>query len=215
MGYGRLTVHPQLTHQQLMTIFGGAVVIFGVLLLGAYLLQRSMGKGLILEEAKPEKVRLKDEAAITLVTVKGVLTQVRAEQKVTQEKLAAAERRAEENARKFELLSREIDFGLMIFDSEGYIAFSNPQVRKVLAVDTWSRRRYAEIFHDMPALIEIIAAGFETCTEARKKVFEFQGWGESKTAVEVAVLPARDRAGRLEFVACIFREMPPPPSPEA
>ena len=108
------------------------------------------------DEPKPAKVRVEDEAAFTLATVKAVITQLKADQKATQEKLVAAERRAEENARKFELLAREIDYGLMIFDAEGFITFSNPLVRKVLAVDTWSRRRYGEIFHDIPDLSKLI-----------------------------------------------------------
>jgi PAS domain-containing protein len=204
-------MNPHLNSQHLILLFGGAVLVFGVLLLGVYLLQKSIGRTLKPEEPKPEKLRVKDEAAFTLATVKEVITQLKAEQKVTQEKLAVAERRAEENTRKFDLLGREINFGLIIFDAEGFITFSNPQVRKVLAVDTWSRRRYVEIFHDMPALTETIAACFETGTEARKKIFEFQGWSESKTDVEVSVLPTRDRVGNLEIVACVFREVTPLP----
>ena len=36
----------------------------------------------------------------------------------------------------------------MVFDPEGFIAFSNPLVRQQLAIDTWSRRRFTEILHD-------------------------------------------------------------------
>ena len=98
---------------------------------------------------------MEDEAAFTLATVKAVVTQLKTEQKTMQEKLGAAERRADENARQFELLAREIHQGLIIFDPQGYIAFSNPLVRTMLAMDTWSRRRYAEIFNDIPAVIRI------------------------------------------------------------
>jgi PAS domain-containing protein len=198
--------------QNLVLIFGGAVVCFGVLLLGAYLFQKSLRRSFKPEEPKPDKLRVGDEAAFALGTVKGVITQLKAEQKDTQEKLVAAERRADENARKFDLLAREIDFGLMIFDAEGFITFSNPQVRKFIAVDTWSRRRYAEIFHDMPALVEVIAQCFETGTEARKNVFAFQGWGEGNKQVELSALPSRDRVGTIEMVACVFRELAPPPN---
>lgn len=204
-------MHPHLTPLHLIWLFGGAAVIAGVLLLGAYLFQKSLRRSFRPEEVKPEKVRAESDAAFTLATVKGVMAQLKAEQQSAREKLAAAERLAAENARKFDLLAREIDFGLMIFDAEGYITFSNPQVRKFIAVDTWSRRRYAEIFHDMPGFVEVIAGCFETGTEARRKVFEFQGWADRKTSVEVAVLPTRDPVGTLEIVACVFREVVPPP----
>ena len=93
-------------------------------------------------------MRVEDEAAFTLATIRAVVTQLKTDQKTMQEKLVVAERSAEENARKFELLAREIDLGLMIFDAQGYITFSESPVRKLLGVDTWSRRRYGEIFHD-------------------------------------------------------------------
>ncbi len=202
-------MHPHLSPLHLILILGGAVVGFGILFLGAYLLQRSFNRTFRPEKEKPERTRVGDDAIFASAAVKGVITQLKEEQKTTQEKLAAAERRAEENARKFDLLAREIGFGLMLFDAEGFITFSNPQVRKFIAVDTWSRRRYAEIFHDMPAFTEVIGACYEKGTEARKKVFDFQGWGEAKSAVEVNVLPNRDRAGNMEVVACVFHELPP------
>jgi len=197
-----------------MCLVGGAVFVISVVLLGVYLLQKSISRTIKSDEPKPVRVRVEDEAAFTLATVKAVITQLKTEQKATLEKLVVAERRAEENARKFELLAREIDFGLMIFDAEGFITFSNPLVRKILAVDTWSRRRYGEIFHDNPALSKLIGECFETGTEIRKKTIEFQGWDESKRQVEVSVLQTRDRSGAMEVVACLFRELAPP-APEA
>ena len=170
VGNGRLKMNPHYNSQHLMLLFGGAVLVICVLILGVYLLQKSINRTLKPDEPKPAKVRVEDEAAFTLATVKAVITQLKAEQKATQEKLLAAERRAEENTRKFDLLAREIDYGLMIFDAEGFITFSNPLVRKLLAVDTWSRRRYGEIFHDVPALSNLIGECVETGAETRKKI---------------------------------------------
>jgi PAS domain-containing protein len=172
--------------------------------------QKSLGRTLNPEVSKPDKVRVEDEAAFTLATVEAVMAQLKADQKATQEKLVVAERRAEENARKFELLAREIDYGLMIFDAEGFITFSNPLVRRLLAVDTWSRRRYGEIFHDIPDLSKLIGECVETGTETRKKIIEFQGSDGSTRRVEVSVLTTRDRSGAMEVVACVFRELAPP-----
>jgi hypothetical protein len=155
-------MHPQFNSQQLILLLGGAVLVITFLLLGVYFLQKYISRTLKGDDLKPAKVRVQDEAAFTLATIKAVITQLKTDQKVTQEKLVVAERRAEENARKFELLAREVDFGLMIFDAEGFITFSNPLVRKILAVDTWSRRRYGEIFHDLPVLSKLIAECFDT-----------------------------------------------------
>jgi PAS domain-containing protein len=202
-------MHPHFNPQTLILLFGGGVLVVCVLTMGVYLLQKSLGRGLKSHEPKPKRLRLDDEATFTLATVKGVVTELKTEQKAMQEKLIAAERRADENTRKFEVLAREFEHGLMILDAQGFVSFSNPLVRKVLAVDTWSRRRYAEIFHDIPALSEIIGACFETGTEVRKKTIKFQGSDGSKRRVDVSVLPTRDRSGAVEFVACVFREVAP------
>jgi len=192
-----------------MLLIGVAVAVISVVFLRVYMLQKSLSRTLKPEESKLPKVRVEDEAAFTLATVKAVIAQLKAEQKTTQEKLVVAERRAEENARKFELLAREIDDGLMIFDAEGFITFSNPPVRRILAVDTWSRRRYGEIFHDIPDLSKLIGECVETGTETRKRTIEFQGSDGSTRRVEVSVLTTRDPFGAMEVVACVFREVAP------
>jgi PAS domain-containing protein len=203
-----------LTPQNLILLVGGAVLFGGILTLGVHLLQRSFSRGLKTDKARHAKVRLEDEAAFTLATIKAVVTQLKADQKATQEKLVVAERQAEEKARQFEILAREIDLGLISFDAQGYISFSNPLVREMLGIDTWSRRRYPEIFHDIPAVSALIGNGFETGTEVRKKPIEFQGLDGSKRRVEVSVLPTQDRSGARESVVCVFREVTLP-SPKA
>ncbi|HMD86116.1 MAG TPA: hypothetical protein VKO18_15590 [Terriglobia bacterium] len=199
-----------LSPQSLILLVGGALLFGSALTLGVYLLQRSFNRTLKPNKPRRAKVRVEDEAAFTLATIRAVVTQLKTEQKVTQEKLVVAERRAEENARKFELLAREIDYGLMVFDAEGFISFSNPLVRKLLALDTWSRRRYAEIFNDIAPLSELIGACFATGTEVRKKTVEFQGSDGSNRRLEVSILQTRDRSGAMEVVACVFRELTPP-----
>ena len=201
---------PPFNSQQLILLFGGAVLVISALLLVVYLLQKSIGRTRKSGDPKPPRVRVEDEAAFTLATVNAVITQLKAEQKSTQEKLIAAERRAEENARKFELLAREIDFGLMVFDAEGFIGFSNPLARRFLGVDTWSRRRYGEIFHDIPDLVLIIGDCFEAGTEARKRSIELSGTDGSKRWVDVSVFPSRDRSGAMDVVACVVRESASP-----
>ena len=202
-------MHPHFNPQQMILVFGGAVLLICVLVIAVYLLQKSLGRSLNPQEAKPPRLRVEDQAAFTLVTMKGIVAQLKTEQRATQDKLLAAERRADENARKFELLAREIDYGLLIFDAQGFITFSNPLVRKLLGVDTWSRRRYGEIFHDIPDLSNLIGECVKTGTETRKKTVEFQGSDGSTRRIEVSVLTTHDPFGAMEVVACVFREVAP------
>ncbi|MFZ0964701.1 MAG: hypothetical protein WAO35_27910 [Terriglobia bacterium] len=56
------------------------------------------------DEPKPAKVRREDEASFIFATVRGAFALLKTDRKARQGKLAAAERRADESARKFELL---------------------------------------------------------------------------------------------------------------
>jgi PAS domain-containing protein len=194
-----------LTPQNLILLMGGVALIGTLLILAVYLLQRSFGRDLKADKPKPQKVRVEDEAAFTLTTIKSVVTQLKTDQQALQEQIIAAVRRAQENARKFELVARELEHGLIVFDVAGYVSFSNPLARKMLIVDTWSRRRYTEIFREIPALSDLIGSCFETGTEVRRNPIEFQIPDGSKRRVEASVLPIRDQSGAMESVTCIFR----------
>jgi PAS domain-containing protein len=196
-----------LSPQSLLLLIGGAALVGTVLTLSVFLLQRSFSRPLRNDMPRRAKIRVEDEGAFALTTIKSVVTQLKSDQKTLQDELAVAERRAEENARKFELIAREIDLGVIVFNAQGYISFSNPLVRKMLVVDTWSRRRYAEIFNDMPALADLIGKCFESVAETRNKSIKFSVPDGSERQVEASVLPTRDRSGTMESVICIFREL--------
>jgi len=196
-----------LSPQNLILLIGGAALVGTVLTVAVFLLQKSFSRNLKSGKPRPQKIRVEDEAAFTLATIKSVVTQLKTEQKSLQDKLAEAERSAEENGRKFELIAREIEDGLIVFDAQGFISFSNPLVRKMLAVDTWSRRRYTEIFQNTPMVSELIGNCFAGGTEVRKKRVEVEVPNRGKRLVEVSALPTRDRSGAMESVTCIFREV--------
>jgi PAS domain-containing protein len=202
-------MHPQFGMQHLMVLLGGAVMALIVVLLAVYLLHKSLSRTLTTGKSGTPNVRFQDETAFTLTTLKAVVTQLKADLTAIQEKLIEAERSAEQSHRRFELVAREFEHGLMIFDAQGFITFSNPITRKILGVDTWSRRRYAEIFSELPALSELIGKAVHAGTEDRNSLFEFQGSDGNKRRIEVSVLPSRDRTGAMESVVCIFRFTPP------
>jgi PAS domain-containing protein len=200
-------MHPHLNTQQLIMLFGGSVFVFCTVLLGVYAIQKAVRNTQTSDEPKKPKVRIKDEAALADAAMKAVITQLKAEQVAAQEKLVGAERRADENARKFDLLAREIDQGVMVFDGKGFITSTNALVRKVLAVDTWSRRRYSDVFHEIPKLSELLAAGLDTGTELRNQRVEFQAWDGATRTIDISIFPVRDRVGNIETVVCLFREV--------
>jgi PAS domain-containing protein len=203
-----------LSTQNLLLLVGGAALIGTFLTLAVFLLQKSFGRTSKTDKPRPPRITVEDEAAFTLTTIKSVVTQLKTNQNELEEKLLAAERRADENARKFELISREVDYGLIVFDVQGYVSFSNPLVCTMLNVDTWSRRRYLEIFKDTPPLSELVGSCFEAGIEARQNPVEVQISDGTRRGVAASILPTRNSSGALEYVLCIFREVKSP-APEA
>ncbi len=201
-----------LSPQTLVFLLGVVAGTGAILCLAVFLLQKTLGRKSKSDNPKPLKIRPEDEAAFTLTTIKSVVTQLKAEQKTLQEQLAAAERNAEATTRKLELLAREIEQGLIVFDAQGYIALSNPQARKMLAVDTWSRRRYSEIFEGIEGLPDLVQHCGDDGTERGEISIAVQNQDGTSRQIQAIALPSRDRMGALESVICVFREVISPPA---
>ena len=201
-----------LSPQTLVFLIGVVACVGAVLSIAVFLLQKALGRKSKDEKPRPLNIRPDDEAAFTLTAIKSVVTQLKADQKALQEQLAVAERNAEATARKLELLAREIEQGMIVFDAQGYIALSNPQVRKMLAVDTWSRRRYTEIFQEISGLSDLVQRCFEEGTERSEKSIAVQHPDGTTRRIQATALPGRDRMGAVESVICVFREVNPPPA---
>jgi len=206
-------MHHSLSPKTMIFLLGVVLCIGVVLTLAVCVLQRALGRKMEPDKPQPLKIQPGDEAAFTLSAIKSVVTQLKADQNTLREQLAVAERNAEERSRKLELLVRETADGVIIFDAQGYVTLSNPQVRTLLAVDTWSRRRYPEIFQNHPTLAKLVGNCFENGIEVREKTVEIQMQDNDARQLQISALPTRDRMGALESVVCIVRQVNPMPPP--
>jgi PAS domain-containing protein len=184
-----------------------AIVVAGIMILAIYLLHNSIRQTLKPDDLKPGRVRVDDETAFTIATMQAVITELKAAERMTQEKLSRAEQRADQNARKTDLIAREIDQAMIIFDGLGFLAHASARVREVLAIDTWSRRRYPAVLEFAPKLVAMVEACLATGAETRSATVEFQGPDNAARKILVSVLPVRDRSGTTEAVVCLFREV--------
>jgi PAS domain-containing protein len=195
-----------LSFHQLTFFVGLAVLVAAVLIVAFYALHKSFRRTLKPDDFKAAPVRAENETAFTLATMQAVIAQLKAEQKATQAKLAVAEQRADESTRKIALIAQEMDQGLMIIDSQGFLIQANAPARALLGPDAWARRRYAELFQSIPRLAELVRTCLETGAETRKETVEHQAGDESPRATTVSVLPIRDRNGSTEAVVCLLGE---------
>ena len=114
------------------------------------------------EEGKAPTLRTENSQAFVLATLQGLIADLRADQKKTQDLLRASELRAEESARKAELLAREIEEGLLIFDGQGFISLANPAAHTLLGIDVWSRRRFQDLLGAGSGLARRVETGPKT-----------------------------------------------------
>jgi PAS domain-containing protein len=198
-----------LSPQSVTLLIGGAALIGTIMILAIYLLQKSFGRSQTPDRAKPSALKVEDEAAFTLNTIKSVVTQLKTEQQNLQEALRSAERHAASSTRHVKVIAGEIEQGLIIFDPQGYISFSNARVRTMLAIDTWSRRRYAEIFKDISPVPSLIAECLEKGAEVRANVVELPVQDGDNRRIEVSILPSRNSSGGIDSVVCLFSEVTP------
>ena len=177
----------------------------GILLLALYLLHKWMRQTLKPDDLQPGRVRVDDETAFPIAAMQAVIMQLKAAEKATLEKLTRAEQRADQNARQTELIAREIDQAMVIFEGTGFMAHASARVRDLLGIDTWSHRRYTEVFEGFPKLVEMVEGCRSAGAEFRNATVEFQNRDDTPKEIVVSVLPVRDRAGATEAVVCLFR----------
>jgi PAS domain-containing protein len=189
---------------QLTLLIAGAVVGAALLAGAIYAVHRSIRGSLKLETIAAPRVRAENEEAFTLAAMQGVIAQLRSEQKSAQEKLLAAEREADELARRLEVIVREMDQAVLIFNKQGFASGANPRARDVLGPDAWSHRRYPEMLAHLPKVAEWVGACLASGSEARKETAEFEP-SEGQRPVRVSVLPLRNKSGAVDGAVCLIR----------
>ena len=121
---------PHLT--QIMLLVAVSLAGAGILLLALYLLHKWMRQTLKPDDLQPGRVRVDDETAFPIAAMQAVIMQLKAAEKATLEKLTRAEQRADQNARQTELIAREIDQAMVIFEGTGFMAHASARVRDLL-----------------------------------------------------------------------------------
>ena len=197
-----------LTFFQLTLLAGIGIGVGTVLILLVYMFHKKVRRQLQREEGKAPTPRTENSQAFVLATLQGLIADLRADQKKTQDLLRASELRAEESARKAELLVREIEEGLLIFDGQGFIGLANPAAHTLLGIDVWSRRR----FQDLLGAGSDLARRVETCLEngvvTRGEPVEYQSpRGEAlQLLVTVVPLTRQSTAGEEIYgVVCLVK----------
>ena len=139
-------MNPQLNAQQVVIVLGTALVIGGVLILILFGLLRSMRRQRKELKMSPVPARAKDESAFLIGSLQGLVAKLRAREKELEGMLRDVEQRAEVSTRTLEIVLRSASQGMMVFDPAGILSMANPTAKNMLNKDTWSRRRYSDIF---------------------------------------------------------------------
>jgi len=192
---------------QLTILVGGAIVLAGLLILLIYMLHKAFQRQRSEADLKPASPRAANEAAFALATVQSVIAGLKAREKELTRQLREAEQRAEAAARTLESLGREIPLGLVVFSRDGFLTLSNPAARALLGIDTWSRRRYPELFHAESPLTQYIRESLETGKSQKHQRVEYVTPEAQTRLLEVSLLPWHDRNGQVAGVICLLAEV--------
>ena len=196
-----------LSLNQLTLLVVGFLLLGGLLALLIYavhkLFQRHRDEsGLQLSPGRPA-----DDTAFALATMQSVITGLRARERELKELLHDAEQRAETSAQLLESVAREIPVALLVIDRGGFLTLSNPTVRTLLGIDTWSRRRYPEILGPESQLADCIRACLETGKRCEHEAIEYVTPRGETRALEVSLAPVCTQSGQVEGAVCLFTNL--------
>lgn len=192
------------TFSQLTFLAGVAIGVGAVLILLVYIIHKNVRRHAQKEMWKTPSPRTDNSQAFVLATMQGVITGLREDQKKTQDSLRACERRAEESARQVELMAREIEEGLMIFDAQGFLSLVNPAAHALLGIDIWSRRRYQDLLGAGSELARCVDSCIANGAVTRAKVGMTHLSSGEALRLNVTVVPlTRPAAGGEEIYGAI------------
>jgi len=189
---------------QLTIILGGILLLVGAFVLLVYAVHKVTQRQRKRGNLSPGRLRGGDDAAFATAALQGVVARMKAREKELNEMLREAERRAETSSRTLEILVRDSPSGLMVFDRPGFLTLSNPAVRTLLGIDTWSRRRYTEILGAESAVTGILRECLETGKNCRDRTVSVQTPQGAMQTLSVSVSPWQGRSGQVEGVVCVL-----------
>ena len=189
---------------QLTLVVVGLVLTAGVLLLLLYAVHKLFERERQQRKGRLAAPRPADETAFALATMQGVITGLRAREKELKELLQDAERRASTSARFLENVVREVPLGILLVNREGFLALSNPAVRVLLAVDTWSRRRYPEVLGPESPLTACIRECLEAGRKYEREPVEYVTPTGETCLLQVSVSPVCSQDGQVGGALCLL-----------
>jgi PAS domain S-box-containing protein len=192
---------------QLTLLIGGAVVLGGLLVFMVYLVHKSFKERRESRAFEPTTERLPDEASFATAALQGVITTMKAQEKELVELRQAAERRARESARLSENVLREMPNGLMTFDREGFLTAANPAVRKLLGIDTWSRRRYPEILGRESVLTQRVEECLGTGKTVAQETLTYQTPAGATRVLGLSLSALHASNGELDGALCLLSDL--------
>jgi len=191
-----------LTTIQVALILGGILLVAGLFVLLVYLLHRAFERQRKESSLSPVRPRPADEAAFVTAAMQGVIAKMKAREAELNDLLREAEQRAETSSRALEAIVREFPAGLMVISQEGFLELSNPAVRTILGIDTWSRRRYTEILGAESPVARLVRQCLESGKSCRIESVNVPVPGGPTRTLSIIVSPCRGRGGQPQGAVC-------------
>ena len=160
----------------------------------------------------PAAPPVRDESAFLLASFQGLVATLKSREKQLEALLREAEQRADASTRVLETIVRASPQGLMVFDQGGFLTLANQAARNMLEVDTWSRRRYAEIFGPDSPLTSAIRGSFESGKGNPRTQLAYTSPSGRKHLLSLSISPFPGRGGHLAGLACVLTVLPAQPA---
>jgi PAS domain-containing protein len=201
-------MNPQLNSQQVIFVLGTALAIGAALILAIAVLLRSLRKERKEMTLSPSAPRATDDPIFLISSLQAVVAELKAREKELELQLRDAETRAEISQRTLETIVRATPQGLMVFDLAGTLSIANLAARNMLNLDTWSRRRYTDLFPPNSALMVALRACLEDPTAPKSTRARFTSQEATARTFDVSLYPFVGRGGQTAGVVCIFTLAP-------
>jgi PAS domain S-box-containing protein len=162
-------------------------------------------------EAQSEQIdtapRVENPAAFMTASMQGVIRKLREQEKELERLHRVEKERAEHRERLSEEVTRNMPAGLLMVNSQGIIASSNPAAEQVLGIRGLGYRRYSEVLGESSELTQLIGECLAQGKIFRREQVDHRTPSAETRRLGVTISPVRKAGEKINGVICLLSDL--------
>jgi signal transduction histidine kinase len=191
---------------------GLGVVLVGFIMLSVYafstLMRRRMLRGnKSLDSTGAPRLREDNPSAFVTASMQAVIQKLRDQEKELAQLHLREKERAQQTERLSEAVTRNMPAGLLVVNSSGLVASSNPAAESALGIRAMAFHRYTDVLGPDTPLVRMLAECLEHGATFRREQVEYTTPEHDLRQLGVTISPISTKPGEISGALCLLSDL--------